>query len=238
MLQRGHATVDERKRGDTNHERALESVQRASLPCFATISVPLDLTAFLPCPPASLSLSLSLSLSSRGKQKHMPPKTRSLFLFHSFNRSPSSPSSSSSFLIRPHPSLRTMTMQKRPAEHDLDTPVKKATPSSSSAPKQQTSLLGWAKPKAATTSASVSVSATKEQGSTTVVDAGSSSSSSSSSLLPVLKARPDILKGLSDEMRDLLRLEQDTMDATWLRALQLEFSKPYFVAVITKNKLN
>ncbi|GJJ69153.1 uracil-DNA glycosylase [Entomortierella parvispora] len=126
-----------------------------------------------------------------------------------------------------------MTLTKRPAEQSLDMPSKKASPSTSSAPKVQTSLLGWAKPKVT----AVSVSATTEQGSTptTVVNAAgagaSSSSPSPSSFLPLAKARPDILKGLSDEMRDLLRLEQDTMDATWLRALQMEFSKPYFIAL-------
>ncbi|KAF8925131.1 hypothetical protein BGZ58_001106, partial [Dissophora ornata] len=45
-------------------------------------------------------------------------------------------------------------------------------------------------------------------------------------------AKPDILKSLTDEKKELLRLEQDTMDATWLRALQSEFTKPYFIELV------
>ncbi|KAF9547725.1 hypothetical protein EC957_007890 [Mortierella hygrophila] len=107
-------------------------------------------------------------------------------------------------------------MNKRPS----DSPATKAGPtkknsSASSAPKQQ-SLLSWAKPKAAASTDSTVTGTTD-----------GSETPASAPLVP--KARPDILKGLSDEKRELLRLEQDTIDATWLRALQSEFTKPYFI---------
>ncbi|KAG0254887.1 uracil DNA glycosylase [Mortierella polycephala] len=78
---------------------------------------------------------------------------------------------------------------------------------------KQSSLLAWMKPKAAaTTDATTDATATTGQASTAVV-----------------KTKPDILKNLPDEKKELLQLEQDTMDATWLRALQAEFTKPYFI---------
>ncbi|OAQ31690.1 uracil-DNA glycosylase [Linnemannia elongata AG-77] len=116
-----------------------------------------------------------------------------------------------------------MNMNKRPADSlaAKDGPTKKTTSSASPAPKQQSSLLAWAKPKA---------TAAVTNGSTATGTANGDKASSESASAPlVLKAKPDILKGLSDEKRELLRLEQDTMDATWLRALQSEFTKPYFI---------
>ena len=116
-------------------------------------------------------------------------------------------------------------MNKRPADSPAtkNGPTKKITSSASSAPKQQSSLLAWAKPKA---TAAVTTDATA----TGTINGDKTSSQSASAPL-VLKAKPDILKGLSDEKRELLRLEQDTIDATWLRALQSEFTKPYFIEV-------
>ncbi|KAG0318579.1 hypothetical protein BGZ97_003564 [Linnemannia gamsii] len=113
-----------------------------------------------------------------------------------------------------------MAMNKRPADSPAtkDGPAKKTT-SSASAPKQQSSLLAWAKPKA--TVAAITTNSTTTNGDKT--------SSEPVSAPLILRAKPDILKGLSDEKRELLRLEQDTIDATWLRALQSEFTKPYFI---------
>ncbi|KAG0271803.1 hypothetical protein BGZ95_000331 [Linnemannia exigua] len=116
-------------------------------------------------------------------------------------------------------------MNKRPAESSAtkDGPAKKTT---SSAPKQQSSLLAWAKPKAA------AAIATTGSTTTTAVDGDKASSDTTAAttvVAPFVRAKPDILKGLSDEKRELLRLEQDTIDATWLRALQSEFTKPYFI---------
>jgi uracil-DNA glycosylase len=115
-----------------------------------------------------------------------------------------------------------MAMNKRPADSPAtkDGPAKKTT-SSASAPKQQSSLLAWAKPKA--TVAAITTNSTTTNGDKT--------SSEPVSAPLILRAKPDILKGLSDEKRELLRLEQDTIDATWLRALQSEFTKPYFIEV-------
>ncbi|KAF9922663.1 hypothetical protein FBU30_007228 [Linnemannia zychae] len=99
-----------------------------------------------------------------------------------------------------------MSSNKRVADSPAvkDGPAKKAT---TSAPKLQSSLLAWAKPKAA--------------------DPAAAEADSTAPL--ATKAKPDILKGLSDEKRELLKLEQDTIDSTWLRALQSEFTKPYFI---------
>lgn len=115
-------------------------------------------------------------------------------------------------------------MNKRPADSPAtkDGPAKKTT---SSAPKLQSSLLAWAKPKAAVAAVTTSSTTT-----TTTADDDKASSEPVSAPL-ILRAKPDILKGLSDEKRELLRLEQDTIDATWLRALQSEFTKPYFIEV-------
>ncbi|KAF9131340.1 hypothetical protein BGW39_001951 [Mortierella sp. 14UC] len=115
-------------------------------------------------------------------------------------------------------------MNKRPADSAAtkDGSAKK-TSSTASAPMQQSSLLAWAKPKAAATTTATSDS-------TSTAANGDKASSDATAVPPlVLKAKPDILKGLSDEKRELLRLEQDTIDATWLRALQAEFTKPYFI---------
>jgi uracil-DNA glycosylase len=117
-------------------------------------------------------------------------------------------------------------MNKRPADSLAvkDGPVKK-TASANSAPKQQSSLLAWAKPKAvATTTTTAAADSTTANG-----DKASSDATAAAPL--VFRPKPDILKGLSDEKRELLRLEQDTIDATWLRALQTEFTKPYFIEV-------
>ncbi|KAF9143864.1 uracil DNA glycosylase [Mortierella sp. GBA39] len=107
-------------------------------------------------------------------------------------------------------------MSKRPSDSPATKggPTKKSS-SASSAPKQQ-SLLSWAKPKAVASTDSTATGTTNGD-------------EAPASAPLVLKARPDILKGLSDEKRELLRLEQDTIDATWLRALQSEFTKPYFI---------
>ncbi|KAI8359770.1 uracil-DNA glycosylase [Mortierella sp. GBAus27b] len=77
------------------------------------------------------------------------------------------------------------------------------------------SLLAWATKSTSNISKSEPDSATKE-------------TSSSTSDAPV-KAKADILKTLTDDKKELLQLEQDTMDTTWLRALQSEFTKPYFL---------
>ncbi|KAF9200625.1 hypothetical protein BGZ49_009133 [Haplosporangium sp. Z 27] len=84
------------------------------------------------------------------------------------------------------------------------------------APTKQSSLLAWAKPKAAAT----------ESSSDNKTNAGANSLSS---IVPAIKAKPDILKGLPNDKKELLQLEQDTIDDTWLRALQSEFTKPYFI---------
>ncbi|KAF9985864.1 hypothetical protein BGZ65_009596 [Modicella reniformis] len=115
-----------------------------------------------------------------------------------------------------------MNPAKRPADAVItrDGAAKRPTigNTASSAPKRQSSLLAWATPRVeADNSASGTVESTTQ---------GTDSTTS-----VVLKARPDILKGLSDEKKELLQLEQDTMDATWLRALQSEFTKPYFIEV-------
>ncbi|KAF9905854.1 uracil DNA glycosylase [Linnemannia zychae] len=105
-------------------------------------------------------------------------------------------------------------MNKRSA----DSPATKegSAKKAASAPKQQ-SLLSWAKPKVVATD------------STTAAD-GDKDSSDATAVAPLVpKAKPDILKGLSDEKRELLTLEQETIDATWLRALQTEFTKAYFI---------
>ncbi|KAF9186020.1 hypothetical protein BGZ51_001357 [Haplosporangium sp. Z 767] len=101
-------------------------------------------------------------------------------------------------------------MLKRPADSEASKggSNKRATTTATTATKQS-SLLAWAKPKVATTT---DATATTGQASTAVV-----------------KTKPDILKNLPDEKKELLQLEQDTMDATWLRALQAEFTKPYFI---------
>ncbi|KAF9918998.1 hypothetical protein BX616_003248 [Lobosporangium transversale] len=95
--------------------------------------------------------------------------------------------------------------------------------SASSAPTKQTSLLDWAiKPKApAATIASDNTTATTDASSSTETEESSSASSS--------KPRPDILQGLPGDKKALLKLEQETIDPTWLRALQSEFTKPYFI---------
>ncbi|KAF9582207.1 hypothetical protein BGW38_000505 [Lunasporangiospora selenospora] len=108
-----------------------------------------------------------------------------------------------------------MTLQKRRAEDQAvkDAPSKRANSSSATpapAGKKQSSLLAWAKPKQAAEPSATTTTAAADD-STTIV-----------------RAKPDILKALSDDKKELLQLEQDTMDATWLRALQTELTKPYF----------
>ncbi|KAF9401773.1 hypothetical protein BGX21_000677, partial [Mortierella sp. AD011] len=97
-----------------------------------------------------------------------------------------------------------MNNAKRPADSAAtkDGPVKRPN---SGPPTKQSSLLAWAKPKAI-----ADAPANKDADAT----------SSSTSVVPVIKTKPDILKGLPDEKKALLQLEQDTIDATWLRALQ------------------
>ncbi|KAG0214313.1 uracil DNA glycosylase [Mortierella sp. GBA30] len=105
-------------------------------------------------------------------------------------------------------------MLKRPAETAAtkDSNAKRAN-STTTGTKTQSSLLAWAKPKAAASDSAASATTIANGEVATVV----------------VKAKPDILKSLPEEKRQLLQLEQDTMDATWLRALQMEFSKPYFI---------
>ncbi|KAF9358522.1 hypothetical protein BGX26_001529 [Mortierella sp. AD094] len=106
-----------------------------------------------------------------------------------------------------------MSNVKRPAD-SAATKDGSAKRPNSGAPTKQSSLLAWAKPKASTDApANKSADAT----------------SNSTSVTPVIKTKPDILKSISDEKKELLQLEQDTVDATWLRALQSEFTKPYFI---------
>lgn len=111
-------------------------------------------------------------------------------------------------------------INKRPAESASakDGPVKRTA--SAAAPVKQQSLLSWAKAKAPTPKDG---DASKD-GTVAVV-----ASSSMTTVVP--KARPDILKLVKEELRELLQLEQDTVDATWLRVLQSEFVKPYFLEV-------
>ncbi|KAF9026673.1 uracil DNA glycosylase, partial [Haplosporangium bisporale] len=110
-------------------------------------------------------------------------------------------------------------INKRPAASASvkDGPAKRTV--STAAPVKQQSLLSWAKAK---TPAKDGESSGGEKTAAAVVV-----SSSVTTVVP--KARPDILKLVKEELRELLQLEQDTVDATWLRALQAEFAKPYFL---------
>ncbi|KAG0089993.1 hypothetical protein BGZ93_009559 [Podila epicladia] len=109
-------------------------------------------------------------------------------------------------------------INKRPAEAASvkDGPSKR--PTSTAAPVKQQSLLSWAKAKVPTPKDDEA----SKNGTAAVV-----ASSSMTAVVP--KARPDILKLVKEDMRELLQLEQDTVDATWLRVLQNEFAKPYFL---------
>ncbi|KAG0025218.1 uracil DNA glycosylase [Podila clonocystis] len=111
-------------------------------------------------------------------------------------------------------------INKRPAESASvkDGPAKRTVPTA--APVKQQSLLSWAKAKVPTSNngeaskdGTVAVTAVAPSSVTTVVP----------------KARPDLLKLVKEEQRELLQLEQDTVDSTWLRVLQSEFTKPYFL---------
>lgn len=112
-------------------------------------------------------------------------------------------------------------INKRPAESASvkDGPAKRTA--STAAPVKQQSLLSWAKAK---TPAKDGESSQDGKAVTAVV-----ASSSVTTVVP--KARPDILKLVKEDLRELLQLEQNTVDATWLRALQAEFAKPYFLEV-------
>lgn len=130
-----------------------------------------------------------------------------------------------SFFFTTHSPNSTQTMtpiNKRPAESASvkDGPAKRTA--STSAPVKQQSLLSWAKAKAPTPKDG---EASKDGIAAVDVVA----SSSMTTVVP--KARPDILKLVKEELRELLQLEQDTVDATWLRVLQTEFTKPYFLEV-------
>ncbi|KAF9970660.1 uracil DNA glycosylase [Actinomortierella ambigua] len=90
-------------------------------------------------------------------------------------------------------------------------------------PMAQSSLLAFVKKTPSTTS-------------DTTQDNDGETTASSTTSSPNLKTPPakfqekiDILKSLKPEQAELLRLEQNTMDATWLKALQGEFTKPYFL---------
>ncbi|KAK3816189.1 MAG: uracil-DNA glycosylase-like protein [Benniella sp.] len=109
-----------------------------------------------------------------------------------------------------------MSQAKRPADTVITKEGNAKRPNSGATgtpgATKQMSLLAWAKPKAG----SGDNTTTQEADPTT-------------SVTTVAKAKPDILKGLPEDKKELLQLEQDTMDATWLRALQTEFNKPYFM---------
>ncbi|KAF9433085.1 hypothetical protein BGZ76_009903 [Entomortierella beljakovae] len=121
------------------------------------------------------------------------------------------------------------TKVQQPADSPA-TKTESAKRSNTGPPTKQSSLLAWAKPKAVATA----TTATTATGDKKEATSGESSLSAPavSAAEPVVKTKPDILKGLADEKKALLQLEQDTVDATWLRALQAEFTKPYFIEAI------
>ncbi|KAG0371105.1 uracil-DNA glycosylase [Gamsiella multidivaricata] len=120
-----------------------------------------------------------------------------------------------------------MTLTKRPADTAAtkDGSFKRLNSGAAAdkpAPTKQSSLLAWATPKPKATADTPSSATGTAPAPLIAVGA--------TSVVPAApKAKPDILKGLPDEKKELLQLEQDTMDATWLRALQAEFTKPYFI---------
>ncbi|CAO3572320.1 unnamed protein product [Mortierella alpina] len=132
-----------------------------------------------------------------------------------------------SLSLSAHSILATPAMLKRPADKPAtkDGAAKRANSSTGTSTKIQSSLLAWAKPKVVASDSAASTATTT----TTTSTSTTGTSVTEDTTTAVVKAKPDILKGLTDEKRELLTLEQDTMDATWLRALQSEFSKPYFI---------
>ncbi|KAG0299625.1 hypothetical protein BGZ98_009899 [Dissophora globulifera] len=130
-----------------------------------------------------------------------------------------------------------MSLPKRPADSAAakDGSAKRLN---GGAPTKQSSLLAWATAKPSTPSATSKIATTTAATTTIDAAAAAATSPSAATAIPVSsspagfafpKPKPDLLKGLPDEKRELLRLEQDTVDATWLRALQSEFTKPYFI---------
>ncbi|KAF9162503.1 hypothetical protein DFQ26_003466 [Actinomortierella ambigua] len=105
-------------------------------------------------------------------------------------------------------------------------------PATGSRPMAQSSLLAFVKKTPSATSATTN---TKED-STPAAPSTSTSTSTSTSITttstkvpPTFQEKIDILKGLKPEQEELLRLEQNTMEATWLKALHSELTKPYFL---------
>ncbi|KAG0231181.1 uracil DNA glycosylase [Actinomortierella wolfii] len=106
---------------------------------------------------------------------------------------------------------------------------------SSPRPMAQSSLLSFMKKTPSTTASDEK----SDENATTKTESSSSSSPSKTATTTALSpaaaalaasaAKIDILKNLKPEQQELLRLEQNTMDGTWLKALQAEFTKPYFL---------
>ncbi|KAI1300115.1 hypothetical protein EDD11_006313, partial [Mortierella claussenii] len=137
-----------------------------------------------------------------------------------------------------------MSQAKRPSESadvNGDTASKRINSgnTASSAPTKQSSLLAWAtsKPKVSAATAAVAPSAASDAPTTTtdgdVDDKDTASNSlgdakvlSTTTAIPEesSKPRPNILTNLSKDKQIVLQLEQDTMETTWLRALQSEFT--------------
>ncbi|KAG0347849.1 uracil DNA glycosylase [Podila humilis] len=113
-------------------------------------------------------------------------------------------------------------INKRAAESHLvkDEQAKRTSSVATPAVKQQ-SLLSWAK----AVPGSTKVHEVRKDGD----DKNDGPAVVTAVTTVVSKARPDILKNVKEDQRDLLFLEQDSMEGSWLRALQAEFSKPYFL---------